>query len=414
MSVSAASLRKRWDDTNGRDPIFAAIDGGNCPDAAPAERASHSLLLDRGLFRIALPWPPRGADGRPTTPEFTIEVVRDPTGCNTSPRYGLTSAQPSISVFRRPRPVANLAHIAREGAVFNIKTGLLSALDPDTGKPSAMNLLADSRDVSLKAQAISASLTHLEATTVPSREQLDRLETFERQLFMTQSHDPIGGSLVAQGGPPGLGPRAMAAGRPGVLGDYADSPVFLSFDPWERPGSGDRDAFRASAARGANLFMFRQFWIRDVAHLNSIGLGNPVKRTCATCHNAQLVGNDVAPGWMDLGTTTYPTWTEAAYWDPAAVLPVFKITCRPTALPHPYLGRVIYTTDPGRALATGKCADVGSIVMQQLRGLAARAPYFANGGAQTLRELVDYYDRRFDMKLTEIEKQDFVNFLRVL
>jgi cytochrome c peroxidase len=127
-----------------------------------------------------------------------------------------------------------------------------------------------------------------------------------------------------------------------------------------------------------------------------------------------LVGNDVAPGWMDLGTTTYPTWTEASYWDPAAVLPVFKVTCRSTAPPHPYLGRSIYTTDPGRALATGKCADVGSIVMQQLRGLAARAPHFANGGARDLRELVDYYDRRFDMKLAESEKQDLVNFLRVL
>ena len=81
-------------------------------------------------------------------------------------------------------------------------------------------------------------------------------------------------------------------------------------------------------------------------------------------------------------------------------LPVFKITCNRDADPHPYLGRVIYTTDPGRALISGKCVDVGSIVMQQIRGLAARAPYFANGSAKTLREVVDFYDRRFDMKLT--------------
>ena len=32
------------------------------------------------------------------------------------------------------------------------------------------------------------------------------------------------------------------------------------------------------------------------------------------------------------------------------------------------------------------------------RGLAARAPYFANGSAKSLREVVDFYDRRFDMK----------------
>ena len=52
--------------------------------------------------------------------------------------------------------------------------------------------------------------------------------------------------------------------------------------------------------------------------------------------------------------------------------------------------------------------------MQQFRGLAARAPYFSNGSAKSLRELVDFYDRRFDMKLSEQEKQDLVNFLGVL
>ena len=81
---------------------------------------------------------------------------------------------------------------------------------------------------------------------------------------------------------------------------------------------------------------------------------------------------------------------------------------------HPYLGRVIYSTDPGRALISGRCVDVGSIVMQQFRGLAARAPYFSNGSAENLREVVDFYDRRFDMKLSEAEKYDLVNFLGVL
>jgi len=52
--------------------------------------------------------------------------------------------------------------------------------------------------------------------------------------------------------------------------------------------------------------------------------------------------------------------------------------------------------------------------MQQLRGLAARAPYFSNGSAENLREVVDFYDRRFDMKLSEAEKYDLVNFLGVL
>ena len=65
-------------------------------------------------------------------------------------------------------------------------------------------------------------------------------------------------------------------------------------------------------------------------------------------------------------------------------------------------------------MISGRCVDVGSIVMQQLRGLAARAPYFVNGSAKDLREVVDYYDRRFDMKLSNPEKEDLVNFLGAL
>jgi cytochrome c peroxidase len=52
--------------------------------------------------------------------------------------------------------------------------------------------------------------------------------------------------------------------------------------------------------------------------------------------------------------------------------------------------------------------------MQQLRGLTARAPYFANGSARDLTELVDFFDRRFKIGLTGQEKQDLINFLSIL
>src|SRR5215471_17623723 len=103
MSVSADSLKDRWRTTGGKDPVFAAFDGSNCPDLPQEQEQSHSLLLNRGLFRIPLPWPPRDADGSPKSVEFSIEVVRDPTGCNLSPEYGLKSAHPTVSVYRRPR-----------------------------------------------------------------------------------------------------------------------------------------------------------------------------------------------------------------------------------------------------------------------------------------------------------------------
>jgi cytochrome c peroxidase len=75
---------------------------------------------------------------------------------------------------------------------------------------------------------------------------------------------------------------------------------------------------------------------------------------------------------------------------------------------------VILTHDPGFALTTGRCADVGKITLQSMRGLAARAPYFSNGSAADLRAVVEYYERRYDIGYSEQEKQDLVNLMRVL
>ena len=95
-------------------------------------------------------------------------------------------------------------------------------------------------------------------------------------------------------------------------------------------------------------------------------------------------------------------------------LPLFKLTCAERFPPQPFLGRVVYTHDPGFALTTGKCADIGRITIQQMRGLAARAPYFSNGSAKSLNELVNFYDRRFSIGFTDQEREDLVNFLSVL
>jgi hypothetical protein len=409
MSVSTAGLQERWRDTDGKDPVFAAFDGSNCPGLPQDQESSHSLLLKRGLFRIPLPWPPRNADGSAKPVEFAIEVVRDPTGCNTSREYGLKSGEPTISVYRRPRPAANLKYVISGGQPIVLKTGKLADVDPETGKPVSMNLMSDAREATLKAQAIDAVMGHEQAHEAPSREQLEKIIEYESQVYVAQSAHIFGGALAVPGGPPGLGPAALRDHRAGILGDNDYDPVFGLFNSWK-----GTDYYRASVARGADIFMFRQFWLRDATHINSIGLGNPLKRTCATCHNAQMTGQDLSAGWVDVGTTNFPTWTEPATWAESSELPVFKITCNRDADPHPYLGRVIYTTDPGRALISGRCADVGSIVMQQLRGLAARAPYFSNGSAKTLREVVDFYDRRFDMKLTDEEKEDLINFLGAL
>src|SRR5690606_34893675 len=203
MSLSLETIRERWRVTGGRDPIFAAIDGKNCPNLPQGDPASHSLLLERGLFRIPLPWPPRAADGTPIEPEFTIEVVRDPGGCNLDPVYGLASANPAIAGYGRPRPVANLKHAAHPTfgeSPFVGKTGEPAMRDPQTGRPLNMNMMADARLATLRSQAVEAGLTHLQMVERLSEDQLERIEAFERQIYVAQVLRHGAGSLVEPDG----------------------------------------------------------------------------------------------------------------------------------------------------------------------------------------------------------------------
>ena len=65
-------------------------------------------------------------------------------------------------------------------------------------------------------------------------------------------------------------------------------------------------------------------------------------------------------------------------------------------------------------LISGKCSDLGVFKVPRLRGLAARAPYFHGGNAATLREVVEFYNSRFNIGLSAQDTQDLVNFLGTL
>ncbi len=424
MSLSLRSIRERWEETGGKDPIFAAIDGSNCPNLPQGEEASHSLLLERGLFRIFVPWPPKDPWGEGTIePEFTLEVVRDPGGCNLDPEYGLESDKPMVSVYRRPRMVANLPYVVHRNfgiGPFVGKTGEPALRDPENGQPVNMNLMADARAATLGLQATDAANNHLQMLEGLSDEQLAQITAFERQLFAAQVHDNGAGNLLLGEGGKAFGPENLAHGDIGFLGNNTTRWVFPVDESWAQPQaalSDEQNAMRASIRRGQQIYHFRTFWIKDSMHLNTVGLGNPVKRTCATCHGMHMTGLDTANGWMDIGTTNLP-WAREVPLNPwteeRELMPLFRITCRNDVPPHPFLGRVIYTQDPGRALISGKCNDVGTIVMQQFRALAARAPYFSNGSAANIREIIDFYDRRYNIQYSEQEKVDLENFLGTL
>jgi len=65
-------------------------------------------------------------------------------------------------------------------------------------------------------------------------------------------------------------------------------------------------------------------------------------------------------------------------------------------------------------MISGKCVDVGKVKGPILRGLAGRAPYFHNGAAASLNDVVEFYNQRFNLNLTEQQKSDLVAFLHTL
>lgn len=438
MGLSLANVRARFFATNAKDPLFAPVDGANCPSAVPAAetKPSHvggylgrgvlgklsavlavldpnnprSLLLNRGLIRIGLPWPPRGADGNAITPEFKLEVLADPAKCNTDPAYGINSANPIVSVYRRPLMSANLKFVTtvteQFGPPIDFLTGVLQPIDPFTGKPQSGNIMWDGREPTLHSQAIDATMGHAQALTPPTAAQVQQMVDFENQVFSAQVVDTLAGDLTAAGalgGPLNVEPQ--------IEGILSPSPVFDEYTSWATLTATDaRSAARRSVGRGQEIFNNRSFTINDVAGFNDVAfVGNNVAGTCATCHNQKGGGTDaLAASARDLGIAG-----NHAAAIPANDLPLFRLTCL-NGSSTSFSGSTVLTRDPGLALITGKCSDIGRFKVSQLRALGARAPYFHDGSARTLGDLVDFYNRRFSIELTNDEKRDLINFLRTL
>jgi cytochrome c peroxidase len=138
--------------------------------------------------------------------------------------------------------------------------------------------------------------------------------------------------------------------------------------------------------------------------------------TCTTCHDTFNVGNHSFPLPLDIGTSrspkyeTDPNIIAALQQVQVPTLPVFELVCAQ----GPLAGNTYYTSDPGKALITGQCSDIGRGKGLILRGLAARAPYFHDGIAGSLQQLVNFYNLRFQIGLSPQQKEDLVNFLQTL
>ena len=144
-------------------------------------------------------------------------------------------------------------------------------------------------------------------------------------------------------------------------------------------------------------------WITAVGGLNDALGQTVIMGTCTTCDDSPNAGNHSFSVPLAIGTTAYPAMSALDI----SGLPVYTVQCIAT-------GGTVQVTDLGRALISGKCTDIGKLKGPVLRGLAARAPYFHNGGAATLNDAVEFYNQRFNLSLTPQQKTDLVAFLQSL
>jgi len=416
MSFTPAHAQLLYAQTRGADPLFASFDGANCTSVARQDRTGHSLLLKHGLIRIPMPVP--------INAQYSISVVHDPYGC--ALRIDPSTHVLTASVYRRPLPTANLSFLS--AVMFDGRETIAPLTSPAI---LDANLRTD-----LVHQAMDATLTHAQAVASPTDAQLNAIVDFELTIYSGQIWDRGAGLLGdggAKGGPINLSDQLY---YPAINDTLGADPNGIAFNPvsmtmyaaWEnlvelRPDDYRSNA-RAEIAAGEKLFNSAPMTIINVRGLNdNAALKNPIAfaGTCATCHDTPNIGHHSLPLPLDIGVahSSNPD-LESDKVIAAAVnelsapdLPVFLIT----GCPNPFnqgQAESFYTTDPGKALVSGNCADFNRVKGPILRGLAARAPYFHNGAAANLHELVNFYNQRFQMALTDQQKSDLVAFLNSL
>lgn len=390
-SVSAAEVQLRFLVTQGLDPIFRTNDGSNCDhnintSTTEERRAAYSLLLSRAVIRVAL--------AVPANAQFTVVQVQNPYGCND---------MSTLSMYRRPLPSTNLRFLSTvmfDGRESSPQTGAQKI----TYATNPADLLAD-----LAHQAIDATNGHAQASTPPTPQQVQDIVNFETALRTAQAIDFRAGSLYDDGATGGPIPLAS---QPFFVGINDSFPPSFGFNPFGTPFNpaifdlfnawiNSHDAARASIARGEAVFNTKKINITDVAGINDVLGVAFLQGTCGTCHDSPNVGNHSFPAPLNIGTGDVTSPLDVSY------LPVMTLRNNAT-------GATVQTTDPGRALITGLWADIGKVKGPILRGLAARAPYFHNGSANSLSDVVTFYDKRFNVGFTAQEKADLIAFLKSL
>jgi cytochrome c peroxidase len=442
-STTPATLLTTYVTTLGKDPVFAPIDGSDCPTTGAAASTfglkfiqARVQLFTKGNFRIFLT--------APANPQwYSVSVSSDPTGCELSPTYGLPSG--GLSFYRRPLPATNV-----------IYTSPGSRKNPD-GTP-VPNIMWDTREPSLANQFMDATLTHAQAAQPPTAAQMADGVAFQSGSFTAQTSNFVAGDLTgADGGgatggpvpmynyslatlPPPPGTRGFGVGCaiaaspcPGsTIANPPGDPGFQELGAYATYNGGTTaaaEAMRASISRGEVIFNTRSFTVNGVTGLNDIGrtIAASQVASCSTCHNNANVGNDTFndPKHIGVGDNSYVASAQTSANGSTTLpmtpdQPVFTFLCpvgsinyfsNPVVGPDGNTYDEYQTSDPGVGWITGSCNDLGKFKVSSLRGIGGRPPFFHGGEAATMTDVVVFYNNRFNIGLSTQDIIDLTNFM---
>ena len=293
----------------------------------------------------------RGGD-IPANAEFEIIAVDDPLGAGGS----LTR----IQTFRRPLATANF-HIAKN-------VGWHDQNANGSGDVHA-GLLNQARG------AITGAL----GGPAAGEDVVQAIAVYEEGLSFAQQYIFGVGALNscgARGGPENLALQPAIRGRFDLFDAWIDLP----------PGSCTSkaaDKKRAQIARGQELF----------------NRGDRNGKSCRGCHDAANSGSNIAGVLFNIKAS------EPQFREPG--MPLYTLRKKDD-------GAIKQTTDPGRALRSGLWIDIDKFKTPSMRGLVARAPYFHNGSAATLKDVVLHYEAALGFQFTAEEREDLVAFMQAL
>lgn len=350
-TITPELAQARFDASYGLDPLFRTNDGSTSPLADVSTFEAREAAYSLLLERGVI----RVGMPMPDGAEFELVAIDDP--------YGYASAN-ELSLFRRPLPTANL--------------------------PFVRNVMWDGRvigatlDDALADQANGATLGHAAALAPLTADERGEIVDFELGLFHAQHKDDAAGQ-VDNGG--ALGGPDLLAGATNAVGPFALFAAWkdLKIKPHTPAETVARREARMSIARGEVLFNTK---LRE-------GGGGP----CQGCHNVANVGVNGNGTFFDVGVS--------AGSRRAPEVPLYTLRNLATGVERT-------TTDPGRALVTGLWSHVDRFKTPSLRGLAARAPYFHDGSAATLLDVIHHYEDALGFAFDEQEEADLAAFMAAL